>query len=73
MQVIAVDGTAYSAARLTSALVAAKTAKQPIELLLRQGDTFTTHRIDYHDGVRQPRLERIPGTPDRLSRMLAPR
>lgn len=73
MQVIAVDGTAYTAARLTSALVAAKSAKQPIELLLRQGDTFTTHRIDYHDGVRYPRLERIPGTPDRLSQLLQAR
>lgn len=72
-QVIAVDGTAYTAARLTSALVAAKSAKQPIELLLRQGDTFTTHRIDYHDGVRYPRLERTPGTPDRLSRLLQAR
>ncbi|MGV8931641.1 MAG: M61 family metallopeptidase [Luteimonas sp.] len=73
MQVIAVAGTAYTAARLQQALIAAKDTKQPIELLLRQGDSFSTHRIDYHGGVRSPRLERIPGTPDRLSQMLQPR
>ena len=30
-------------------------------------------RIDYHDGLRYPHLERVPGTPDRLANILAPR
>ena len=73
MRVLAVDGTAYSAERLRNALSAAKTAKPPIELLLRQGDSFTTQRIDYHGGVRHPHLERVPGAPDRLRQVLTAR
>jgi len=30
-------------------------------------------RIDYHDGVRFPHLEQIPGAPARLDEILAPR
>lgn len=73
MQVIAIDGTAYSAERLKRALVAAQSSKAPIELLVRQGDTFRSVRIDYHGGLRYPHLQRIEGTPDVLSRILAPR
>jgi predicted metalloprotease with PDZ domain len=73
MQVLAVDGSAYTAQRLKNAVTAAKTTQAPIELLVRQADTFTTHRIDYHDGLRYPRIERIPGTPDRLARLLQAR
>jgi hypothetical protein len=29
--------------------------------------------IDYHGGLRYPHLERIAGTPDRLSALLNPR
>ena len=73
MQVIAVDGHAYNAERLKRALVAAQSSKAPIELLVRQGDAFRTLRIDYHDGLRYPHLQRIEGAPDVLSRILAPR
>lgn len=73
MRVLAVDGIAYSAERLRNALTAAKGAKPPVELLLRQGDSFTTQRIDYHGGVRHPHLERVPGAPDRLRQVLTAR
>ena len=73
MQVIAVDGHAYNAERLKRALVAAQSSKAPIELLVRQGDAFRTLRIDYHDGLRYPHLQRIEGAPDVLSRIMAPR
>jgi len=35
-------------------------------LLVRKGNNLRTISLDYHDGLRYPRLERIPGTPDRL-------
>ena len=44
-----------------------------LELLLKSGDRFRTVAFAYHDGLRYPRLERIEGTPDRLSDILAPR
>lgn len=73
MRVVAVNGIAYKAERLQRAIVAAKSNKQPIELLLRQGESYRTVRIDYHEGLRYPHLERIAGTSDRLQQLLAPR
>jgi predicted metalloprotease with PDZ domain len=73
MQVVAVNDTAYKAERLQRAITAAKSGKLPIELLLRQGESYRSVRIDYHEGLRYPHLERIAGTPDRLQELLAPR
>jgi predicted metalloprotease with PDZ domain len=72
-QVIAVNGEDYSAEVLRRAITAAKDSSEPIELLVRSGDFYRTVRLDYHDGLRYPHLERIPGTPDRLGQILAPR
>jgi hypothetical protein len=44
-----------------------------VELLVKQGDLYRTVRIDYHDGLRYPHLERIDGAPARLDEILAPR
>jgi len=70
---VAVNGKAGSAEVLRDAITAAKGTDAPIELLLKSGDRFRTVAFDYHEGLRYPRLERIPGTPDRLSDILAPR
>jgi len=45
---------------------AAKDGKAPLELLVRKGNNLRTISLDYRDGLRYPRLERIPGTKDRL-------
>ena len=71
--VVAVNGEAYDAKRLTRAIVAAKSRSQPIELLLRQGEHYRTARIDYRDGLRAPHLERIEGKPDFLGDILSAR
>jgi predicted metalloprotease with PDZ domain len=73
VKLLAVDGWGYKPERLASAITAAKTSGRPIELLLRDGEQFRSVRIDYRDGLRYPKLERIEGTPDRLSQILAPR
>jgi predicted metalloprotease with PDZ domain len=70
--VTAVDGRAYKADLLKSAISAAKIEHRPIELLLRQADRYQTARIDYQEGLRYPRLERIEGTPDRLESIFRP-
>jgi len=70
---LAVDGHSYTPERLSAAITAAKGGAQPIELLLRQADRYETKRIDYHDGLRYPRLERIPGTADLLDEIFKPR
>nr|WP_287397967.1 peptidase M61 [Brevundimonas sp.] len=70
---VAVNGKAGSAEVLRDAVTAAKGTDAPLELLIKSGDRFRTVAFDYHDGLRYPRLERIEGTPDRLSDILAPR
>lgn len=72
-ELVAVDGRVATAAGLRQALLAAKASPRPIELIVRTGDRMQTLSIDYHDGPRHPRLERIEGTRDRLSEIMAPR
>jgi predicted metalloprotease with PDZ domain len=70
---LAVNGRAYNLESLKEAITAAKSSREPLELLVRKDDRFKTVRIDYHDGLKYPRLERIPGTPDRLTAIFTPR
>jgi predicted metalloprotease with PDZ domain len=71
---VAVNSESYEADRLKSAI---KRAAQPgaadIELLVKDGDRYRTVKIAYHDGLRYPALERIPGTRARLDEILAPK
>jgi hypothetical protein len=39
---------------------------------MKRGDQFETFELDYHGGLRYPKLERVSGTPDRLAEILAP-
>ncbi|MBR7620027.1 M61 family metallopeptidase [Phenylobacterium sp. 20VBR1] len=73
MKLIAVNGLVYDAERLKDAVTAAKGGKQPLELLVKAGERYRTVKLDYHDGLRYPRLERIAGTPARLDDILAAR
>lgn len=72
-QIIAVNGAAYSPSELAEAISEAKTASGPIELLLRDQDTYRTVRVEYHGGMRYPRLERIPTAPPLLDDILTAR
>jgi predicted metalloprotease with PDZ domain len=69
---VAVNGRAYKADSLKSAISAAKIEHRPIELLLRQAERYQTTHIDYQEGLKYPRLERIDGTPDRLESIFRP-
>lgn len=70
--VLAVNGLAYTGGRLKQAVADASDGT-PIELIVRQADSFRSVRIDYRDGLRYPHLRRIPGRADLLGRILAPR
>ena len=72
-KLIAVDGLAYEAERLQSAIARTKTSTEPMELLVRVGDRFRTVRVDYHGGLRYPHLERDPSQKPLLDEILAPR
>jgi len=69
---VAVNGHAYKAELLRAAITAAKSSKEPITLLVKKGDLYQSYALDYHEGLKYPRLERIEGTPDRLDAILQP-
>jgi len=69
---LAVNGRAYTAEVLRAAVSAAKTGQEPISLLVKKGSLYQTYALDYHGGLKYPRLERIEGTPDRLEAILQP-
>ena len=72
-QIVAVNGDTYEADILKDAVKNAKTGTAPIELLVKSKDQYRTVKIDYHDGLRYPHLQRIEGTPARLDDILAAR
>lgn len=72
-RIVAVNDTAYDADDLKRVIAAAQESPAAIRLLVSKGDQHRMLEIHYRDGLRYPRLERIAGTPDRLSAMLAPR
>ena len=72
-QILSVNGTAYTHARLKDAITANKGGGHPIELQFKIGDEYKVIPVDYRDGLQYPRLERVPGTPARLDDILKPR
>jgi predicted metalloprotease with PDZ domain len=71
MTILAVDGRAYSADALNESIARPKNGR--ISVIVRNFDSVETHEIQYAGGVRYPHLERIPGSHDYLSEILAPR
>ncbi len=72
MKLVAVNDEAYNANRLREAIVAAEKTTTPIKLLVRREDRFQTVSLDYHGGLRYPKLERVDGSVDLLDAILAP-
>lgn len=73
LQVLAVNAMAYKADRMAAAVSANKEGAAPIELLVKEGDTYRHIKLDYRDGLRYPRLQRIDGSLDRLHALISPR
>ncbi len=71
--IVGVGGEAYSGDRLKAAIAAAKGSKEPIRLLVKNGDRLRDVAIDYHGGARYPRLEKVGTGEGGLDRLLAPR
>jgi predicted metalloprotease with PDZ domain len=72
-KLIAVNGRQYTLDVFREALQAAKNRAEPIELLIKDGEYYTTHGVDYHAGERYPHLERESTEPDILSGIVKPR
>jgi predicted metalloprotease with PDZ domain len=71
--IVAVNGNAWSAQAIKDAVTAAKTGKEPIVLLVKANDRIAPVSIDYHGGLRYPRLEKIGTGEGGLDKLLTPR
>ena len=73
MTIVAVNGRAFTIARIRAAIAGAKSTRAPIELIVTNGSFYKTFSVPYYGGERYPALERIPGKPDMLSEIFAPK
>jgi hypothetical protein len=51
---------------MRGAIEAAKSATEPIQLIVANGAQFRTFSVDYHGGLRYPHIQREEGRPDYL-------
>ena len=74
MKLLAVNGRKWSPAILQAALKEAQEpgGSRPIELLVENALFFKTYSVNYHDGPKNPHLERVAGQPDTLGDILKP-
>lgn len=73
MQILAVNGISYSGELLKRIITVGKGGSEPMVLILKHADRYSVARIDYHDGLRYPHLERDPKVRARLDEILTPR
>jgi len=70
MKLVAVNERKWSPPVLHAAIKAAQTSNQSVELLVENAQFFKTYSVDYHDGEKNPHLERVAGQPDVLGDIL---
>jgi hypothetical protein len=73
MKILSVDGREWSASQFHAALRAHAGQAAPLELIASYAGFVRVYALPATSGERYPRLERLPGTPDLLSRIYAPR
>ncbi len=71
-KLVAVNSRRWSPELLRRAVAATTDGKQPLKLLVENGDFFTSHTLDYDGGAKYPRLERITSKADLLGQILKP-
>ena len=72
MRLVAVNGRKWSPAVLHAAVREAQSSQQPIDLLIENAQFFKTYSVNYHDGEKNPHLERVASAPDYLGDIVKP-
>jgi predicted metalloprotease with PDZ domain len=72
-QIVAVDGHKFDADELKRAIRDAAGSGPAPELLILDGDVYRTVKLDWHGGLKYPRLEKVGKGPGTLDALLAPR
>lgn len=73
MQILAVNGAAYSGDLLKRTIAAAQRSPAPIVLILKAADRYVVASVDYRGGLRYPHLQRMAAGPALLDDILAAR
>ena len=73
MQLVSIDGHAYSTQGLHDAIAAAQKSGQPLRFQARNDGAVTTYTVHYDGGLKYPHLVREQGKPDYLKALLAPK
>ncbi|HEY6049317.1 MAG TPA: peptidase M61, partial [Sphingomicrobium sp.] len=72
-QVVAVNGRNFSGDAIKQAIKDAANGGASPQLLIHDGDVYKTVALDWHGGLRYPRLEKVGKGPGSLDALLAPR
>jgi len=72
MRLVGVNGRKWTPPLLHQAIKAAQGNQQPIDLLVENAQFFKTLSVDYHDGEKNPHLERVANQADVLDEVLKP-
>ena len=70
--IVAVNGIPCSPEVLRQAIVEATKTSEPISLIIKADDRYRTINVNYHDGLRYPKLERLGTGPNMLEKLLTP-
>jgi predicted metalloprotease with PDZ domain len=72
-EIIAVNGRKFDGDAIKNAIKAAAGNGPAPELLIHSGDVYRTVRLDWHGGLRYPRLQKVGTAQGTLDALLAPR
>jgi hypothetical protein len=68
-----VNGRSFDCDGLKQAIKSAAGTGRAAELLIKSGDVYRTATLDWHGGLKYPRLEKIGKGQGTLDALLAPR
>ncbi|MES2120141.1 MAG: peptidase M61 [Pseudomonadota bacterium] len=72
-QILAINGRGYDMDSMKNAIKAAAGQGPAPQLLIKAGDVYRTVSLDWHGGLRYPRLQKVGTGPGTLDALLAPR
>ena len=72
-ELLAVNGRKFDGDGLKAAIKNSKESKEPVKLLVKSGEVYRTLDLDWHGGLRYPRLEKAGKGQGTLDALLAPR
>ena len=72
-ELLAVNGRKFDGDGLKAAIKAAANSREPVKLLVKSAEVYRTVDLDWHGGLRYPRLEKVGKGQGTLDALLAPR